>query len=62
MAFGPAIHEEPANMIFKGVTFQKATMGGKTVGWYANYRGTKYEHASLTALCGILWEKANEPK
>jgi hypothetical protein len=46
-----------AQDIFVGVTFAEIKIGEKTVGYRAGYRDQILENASLTALCGLLWQE-----
>jgi hypothetical protein len=63
MAWSTAsIKLEAAQTIFIGTSIAPIDIGGKTVGYRANFQGQAIESASLTALCSDLWGRANANK
>jgi hypothetical protein len=63
MAWSTAsIKLEAAQTIFTGAAIAPIDIGGKTVGYRAQFQGQSIESASLTALCAELWGRANTSK
>jgi hypothetical protein len=63
MAWSTAsIKLEAAQTIFTGASIAPIDLGGKTVGYRANFQGQAIESASLTTLCAELWGRANANK
>jgi hypothetical protein len=59
MAWSTAsIKLEAAQTIFTGTAIAPIDIGGKTVGYRAQFQGQSIESASLTALCSALWSRA----
>jgi hypothetical protein len=62
MAWSKSISLDVATTIFTGTSIAPIDIGGKTVGYRANFQGQAIESASLTALCSELWSRANSNK
>jgi hypothetical protein len=63
MAWSTAsIKLEAAQTIFTGTSIAPIDIGGKVVGYRAQFQGQAIESASLTALCSELWSRANSNK
>jgi hypothetical protein len=60
MAWSQSIKLEVAQTIFTGALIAPIDIGGKVVGYRANFRGQSIESASLTALCTELWSRSND--
>jgi hypothetical protein len=56
----PTIKLSPAQAIFSDCNITELEIGEETVGYQATHKGQEIQHKSLTKLCGILWERANE--
>ena len=59
MGFSAAISYEVAKTIFSDVQFDRVEMDGKVVGYAATYAGREFKSASITRLCGAIWDVAN---
>jgi hypothetical protein len=62
MAWSKSISLDVATTIFIGTSITPIDIGGKVVGYRANFQGQAIESASLTALCAELWGRANANK
>jgi hypothetical protein len=62
MAWSQSIKLEVAQTIFAGASIAPIDIGGKVVGYRANFQGQSIESASLTALCSELWSRATSNK
>jgi hypothetical protein len=62
MAWSKSISLDVATTIFTGASIAPIDIGGKTVGYRANFQGQAIESASLAALCTELWSRANSNK
>ncbi|MGL5064569.1 MAG: hypothetical protein ACRC62_31660 [Microcoleus sp.] len=45
-----------ARAIFEDVDFQEVTIGGKTAGYKATFKGYEYEDKAIVHLCRKIWK------